>query len=304
MSLQQLGLAGSALLSVGTSLSTTPTATPPSTQTTPTISAPSSNVYLSFYGENLVGGGNLQQFQAMVGDNPPAITGGYAKWAVVDRALMRSVTVFTGYEPAQMSVSLRFGQWNPGWDTSVGAGQQTENYIGALETMAGSTSTYTAGPPQVVYVAAYSNQGGMSDLIPPQYQFDPGKKYPNLFPWVLNGLTWGTAYRNASGCRVYQEATATLMQYLPPLGGPAAPAAKTQKAGGWFIAKAGRDTAQLIASAPSTLSPNEDHKILAQRIVNANGPYSGAVNPKLGLRGINQRIKPTTPVWVPSHVQY
>lgn len=293
-----IGSAGLALLGLSH------TATSPSTPTTPTVTAPNSNVYLSFYGVDLAGGGNVQKFQAMVGDNAPTVTGGYAKWNVVDRPLMRSVTIFAGYEPAQMKVEVRFGQWNPGWETGPNASQKTENDIAALDMMAGSVGHYNAGPPQIVYVAAYSNQTGMSDLIPPKYQFTPysGSK---LFPWVVNGLQWGTSYRNPStGQRVYQEATVTLLQYLGTIGSPKAPAAPTQKSGGWFIAKAGRDTALLIAGAPSSMSPNEDHKILAQRMVNANGPYPNAKNPTLGLRSINQKIKLNKPVWVPSHVQY
>lgn len=274
----------------------------PKTPSFPQADASGSNIYLSFYGEDLGSGGNIQRFQAMLGDEPPTITAGYAKWSVVDRPLMRSVTVFTGYEPAQMKVSLRLGQWDPGWD-AADTDHQTEKAITALDMMAGSARHYYSSPPQIVYVASWSTQGGFSDVIPPGYQYQPysGSK---LFPWVVNGLEWGTSYRNPNGYRVYQEATVSLLQYMASLGAPPPPNLNTSKAGGWFTAKPGRDTALLIASAPSSLSPNEDHKILANRIVRANGPYSGAKNPKLNLRGINQKIKHNATVWIPSHTEF
>ena len=257
------------------------------------------NAYLRFTAQNFKGSnaapGGINYFDVACGSTPPTITGGYARWNAIQRPLQRSLTIFGGYDPVQMTVNVIFGQWNSqaGWATSDTTGQYVENQIGVLEWMAGVNSP--SGAPPVVYVYSDSTGGGQSDLIPPQYQSTSSQKYP----WVISGLAWGTAYRNTNMYRVWQEATINLEGYLN-LGKPPAP--KTQQSGAYFTSRAGRNTALLIAGAPAAHSPVEDHRLLAERICDhaKNNPCKGT---KIRLRHkhVSWPITIGTPVWVPDH---
>jgi hypothetical protein len=266
----------------------------------PAPPAPISNVYLTFQGIGFTSG-KARNFEAIVGTNPPTVTGGYAKWQTVERPLQRALTIFQGYDPVQMTVDIIFGSWANGWDTSDGpehgtptyGGKFVENNIAALEWMAGSN--FQSGPSPVVYMWSYSSQGGQSDLIPPQYQSTQKSRYP----WIITGLGWGQAYRNQNGYRVWQEATITLENYLNL---NPAPAPETSGTGGFFVSKPGRDQPILIAGAPDVKSPLEDHQILAGRICEAkeNNPCQ---HTSIRLRGKSLRfqIRHGVKVFIPGH---
>src|SRR5581483_6732395 len=165
----------------------------------------SGNVYLSFQGVGF-SSGYRQSFDVLCGDNPPTVTAGYANWTNVKRPLQRSLTIFEGYEPATMTVEVRFGQWanNGSWQTDDTAGQKNENDIGKLEWMAGSN--FQQGPSPAIYVWSHSTQGGDTDLIPRQYRG---------LPWIISGgVQWGKSIRNPNGYRIWQDATFTLENYL------------------------------------------------------------------------------------------
>lgn len=258
-------------------------------------SNPPSNVYLSFYGVGF-SSGVQQGFDVLCGANPPKITDGYAKWNVLDRPMERGLTILQGYDPAQMVVEIIFGLFDPsqGWQTDDPSGMQVEQDIGWLEWMGGSN--FQGGPSPAMYVYSYAVAGtvagGQSNLIPPQYR--------NM-PWIVasNGLQWGQAWRNPNGFRVYQEATITLQNYLN-LNAP--PKADLNSKGGYFISKAGRDSALLIAGSPSALSPTVDHQTLAKRILGAsqNNPCKGT-SIRLQRRAITWQIRHGVHVWVPAH---
>lgn len=236
-----------------------------------------------------------RHFQALAGSQPPTITGGYAVWKPVRRPLARALTIFTGYDPAQMTVQIVFGQWaNGGWQTDTQSGQDVEANIAVLEWMGGSN--FQTGPSPVVYVTCPSPAGGQTDLIPPPYQSAPGRPYP----WIVTGVQWGTAYRNATGFRVWQEATVTLQNYLNT-GAP--PRAHMTAHGGYFVSEPGRDTPLLIAAAPSVSSPIADQQIVARRITSDphNNPCKD--NPRLNLQGKGLRfvVRHGVPVYVPTH---
>jgi len=245
------------------------------------------NVYLSFQGVGFTTS-YRQSFDVLVGDNPPVITGGYANWTPLKRPLQRALTIFTGYDPVQMAVEVRFGRWANGWQTDDMHGQQVEADIGKLEWMAGSN--FQQGPSPAVYVWSHSSQGGDTDLVPPQYA--------NV-PWVITALEWGKAWRNTNGYRVWQEATITLQHYQNLT---AAPPPNTNKSGGYFTTTAARNTALLIAGAPSSLSPMVDHRILAGRILSdaKNNPCK-STSIKLSGKSLSYPIRVGVSVWVPSH---
>lgn len=249
---------------------------------------PVSNIYLSFQGIGFSTGAT-RSFDVICGQNPPTITGGYAKWTVLARPLQRGLTFLDGYDPATMTVNVIFGQWGlQGWKIDDNTAQKVEKDIGSLEWMGGSN--FVSGPSPVVYVFSHSSQGGDTDLVPPQYRG---------VPWIVTRLDWGTAYRNSSGSRVWQEATVTLQNYLN-LGKP--PAADTSTTGGYFISKPGRDTPLLIAGAPSVNSPTVDHSVLAGRICQdpKNNPCKSTTI-RLQRKSVYFKIRHGVAVFVPSH---
>jgi hypothetical protein len=259
----------------------------------PTIS----NVFLAFQGVGFTSG-KTRQFQAMCGANPPTITAGYAKTTTLERPKQRGLTIFDGYDPVQMTVQIVFGSWvGTGWLTDDATGRSIKGDIDVLEWMGGSN--FQAGPAPVIYVWCYSSSGaGQTDLIPPQYQSTPQAP----FPWILTtgGLQWGTAYRNASGLRVWQEATLVLENYLN-LGGTPPP--DTSAKGGYFVTSPKINKPILIAGAKGVLSPMEDHAVLAGRICEdpKNNPCK-ATSIKLNRKGVYYAIRKDVSVWIPGHV--
>lgn len=250
---------------------------------------PARNIYLSFQGVAFSSGAR-QRFDVVCGANPPTITGGYGIWQPFKRYLQRSLTIFQGYDPAQMTVDIIFGSWIDGWQDDDATGAAVETDIGKLEWMGGLTQR--TGPSPVVYVYSHSNQGGDSNLVPPQVRG---------LPWIIttDGLQWGTAYRNANGYRIWQEATIQLENYLN-LNAPPQP--DTSMKGGYFTSRAGRDTALKIAGAPSANSPIVDHTILARRILSdpKNNPMKGT-SIRLERKSISWQIRHGVKVWVPAH---
>ena len=248
------------------------------------------NVYLSFQGIGF-SSGKVHPFDVLCGKDPPTITDGYGKWSTLDRPLQRGLTIFQGYDPAQMTVSMIFGSFTAGgWQQDDTTGIAVEADIGVLEWMGGSN--FQIGPPPVVYVFSYLAGGGpaQTDLIPPQYAG---------IPWVVasGGLTWGQAWRNPNGYRIYQEATVTLINYLN-LNAP--PVADTSAKGSYFKTRKGRDTALLIAAA--ALSPTVDQQSLARSILSVaqNNPIKGTTV-KMRRRSISWVIPNGISVWVPAH---
>jgi hypothetical protein len=233
--------------------------------------------------------GARQHCQALAGETPVTVTDGYAKWTPVDRPLSRALTVFTGYEPVTMTLDLLIASVNgDGWDLSDQAAGQVEGWIAALEWMGGSN--YHSGPSPAVKAA-----GVPADLIPPQYQGQT---------WIVSGgqsgggLVWGQAWRNPSGLRCWQEATVTLQAYL---GDQAPPPVDYTQTGGYFTSRPGRDTALLIAGAP-TGGPAADVQQLASQILSSprNNPCKNS-RLRLARRSVTWRIPHRTLVWVPAH---
>jgi len=261
--------------------------------------ATTNSLYVNFRG--YYGTATPRGFAALVGDQPPKITGGYAKWHTEMRPLRRAVTIFDGYDAAQMTVSIRFGVWTAnGWDTSDAAGQSVEDDIGTLEWMAGAH--FAAGQSPYVYVNTYQGDGTSSPLVPFQYQqtanIGGNLSDPSLWPWVVhNGISWGSAWRNDSGYRVYQDASVGLMAFE---GFSGAGTHVTNSKGSYYTSKPKRDDPLLIAAAPDVHAMYVD--ILAGRIMDdpKNNPILGT---KMKLKGKSKRvhIPHGHAVWVPQH---
>ena len=250
-------------------------------------------MYLAFQGIGFTSG-TVRSFQAMCGANPPTITAGYAKYATLARPLQRGLTIFQGYDPVTMTVEVIFGSWvATGWQTDDLTGASIKADIGHLEWMAGSN--FQTGPAPIIYVWCYSSSSGQSDLIPSQYQSTP----QTPFPWIVTGLAWGTAYRNLSGLRVWQEATITLENYLN-LGTTPPPDAQVK--GGYFVTSPAINKPILIAGSKSVRSPMENHALLAGRICEdpKNNPCKGT-SIKLNRKGVYYAIRKGVSVWIPGH---
>jgi hypothetical protein len=247
----------------------------------PAVVAP--NGTLTFQGRAFNSSEPPTQFNVLAGEKPPTITDGYAKFNTVDRPLGRGATIFGGYNPAKMSVDVRFGVWDTrGWATDDNSGRAVEQQIGWLEWMAGVNQS--AGPPPIVYVRSFNATAHSTHLIPFSFQNTP---------WVIEGIDWtGQSWRNPSAYRIYQEATVSLLEYL---GYTRAPSQSTGQKGGYVTSKAGVDTPLAIASTPSERAPAATREDLARRIM--SDPH----NKKLKLRSIRQKIRHGTKVFVPSH---
>lgn len=256
------------------------------------------NAYLTFQGIGFQSH-TRKQFSVMAGDTPPTITGGYAQYQNVPRPLSRGLTIFQGYDTVQMSLALRFGTWTTDltWDTSDSAGYHLDGIGGdiwKLEWMAGGQ--FRNGPSPIVYVNSFGTDGGMSYLIPARYNGTGS----SAIPWVINNIQWGDVDRNPSGYRVRQDATVTLMQYL---NFTKVPGQTTQSSGGYFISKAGADTALKIVAAmvSSGNAVPAYQQTLASRIANEdrNNPVKGS---RLKLHGsVKKFIKHGLAVWIPAH---
>lgn len=255
---------------------------------------------LSFEGRDIRTGGNVTRFQAACGPTPPTVVqDSYAKWDVINRPLMRGVTVFAGYSPAKMNVSVIFGYWdnNGSWKQDDSTANQVQMDINALDMMAGTAAHYTQGLPQIVYMWTGTDPNAKNfsnHLIPAQYQHQPFHA-TKPFPWVINGgITWGQRWSNDNGLPVYQEASFQLLQYLG-YDSTAKSQVTSSVKGGYFRTTKSVDTALKIAAAHTTFSPLQDHHTLAERIIHTSR------NDHLKLRSVNQHIRPGRKVWVPAH---
>ncbi len=276
--------------------------------------APPVNAFITMqswaFQRNKQGGHNQRQFNALCGDNPPTITDGYGKWAVIDRPLRQGVSIPQGFNPARVKVELRFGIWDgrfkkrdangilrgSGWDTSDTAAAEVESNIDDLHWMAGGNAL--AGPSPVVYMDAYSiNDNGLvrTDLTPRQYRG---------VPWVIDGatMTWGSSLRHQNGSRLFQDASFELLGYSPVQGGATAPVQQTRLAGGFFVTNDTVNTALGIAASNSSRAPDALWQSLATKLINdpRNNPCRGT-RLRLERRSIYWVIPSGTAVWTPNH---
>lgn len=181
-----------------------------------------------------------QVLNVLAGDNPPKIVGGFAKFTTIDRFSRTGLNQFTGYDPLQMSVPLRFEalsyQITQGFTqikpnnprpTKISAttlahqvksyqdnqAQDVESQIRLLERMAGRGAFSGAGigPPPVIRATTTDADGNVIGLIPKSYQWTKANAGPL---WRLSGLEWDDgALRNASGNRIRATCTVTLTEH-------------------------------------------------------------------------------------------
>lgn len=147
----------------------------------------------------------------------PTVTGGYAKWGVIDRPLRAGLTIFEGYDPSTIEIPILFD------DFIGGNGDAIEDDIQKLEYMAGRGpgAANTLGDnkiPPIITVQCYDTDGNAFPLIPKPYQYSPSTN-TNPPIWVITGLSWdANPERNHAGNRIRQAATVTVTQYVESIG--------------------------------------------------------------------------------------
>jgi hypothetical protein len=151
-------------------------------------------------------------FNVNAGDNPPKITGGYAKFDVVDVQGRVGINRFLGYDPLSIDIPIQFENF------ADQVGSLIEDNIAALERMAGRGDYPGAayGPPAVIRVSVMTdgNPPKVVPLIPAQYQYSD--QHQNAPLYRITGIAWDDgAIRNAAGFRIRQTATVTVTQYTP-----------------------------------------------------------------------------------------
>lgn len=154
-----------------------------------------------------------ESFHVLAGDTPPRITNGYAKFETVDRPMRAGLTMFTGYDPIEMEVPIRF-EATTFSDAGEREGSGIEDDIALLERMAGrgQGSVSGVGPPPVVRVSTTRGRDTVP-LIPSNYQYS--EQNPSAPLWRVAGVEWDDgAWRNDHGNRIRQLAVVTLRQHV------------------------------------------------------------------------------------------
>ena len=149
-------------------------------------------------------------FTVLAGDGGPVPSGGWAKWAVVDRPQRVGVTVFQGYDPITLTVPVRFDAVAyPAID-----GQSIEDDIDRLEWMAGRGKLYFntpfspgLGENPLVQISAADAHGIPVPLVPLVWQGAGAT-------WLVTDIAYGDAIRDESGQRIRQDVTVTLLQHI------------------------------------------------------------------------------------------
>lgn len=129
-----------------------------------------------------------------LGAEPPQQTQGYGGWEEIDRKRRKSLTIWKGRAPRRIVMALLFDVLG-----EEESGPELERDIRVLESFAGEDQP----------------------VEPPLVNFDSGGFIPNDFTdapeirWLLDGIDWGDAIRDSEGQRERQEASITLLEYVP-----------------------------------------------------------------------------------------
>jgi hypothetical protein len=161
--------------------------------------------------------GTQIEVDVLAGDQPPRVTGGYAKWEPLDRWGRVGIAQFTGFDPITMDIPVRFRSTSRGRGGSL-EGSDVERDITLIEQMAGRGNFPGAGfgRPARIKIVTTGARAENVPLIPNIYQ-SSGKL--NDFPptWVIADIDWDESpRRNPQGNRVDQQATISVMQFVTP----------------------------------------------------------------------------------------
>lgn len=150
------------------------------------------------------------QVEVLAGEGAPTPSGGYAKWAKIQRPQRVALTVLEGYEPMMLTVPVLFDAVR-----NNGVREDVENQIQWLEWMGGrgikKREPFNVGvgtPPLLVVYSAEGNGANMTPLVPAPFQ-SPNTK------WFIEDMAWDEhPLKDAAGARIRQAATVHLVQYV------------------------------------------------------------------------------------------
>lgn len=144
-------------------------------------------------------GDESNAFSCRLGNDVPRVTDGYAGWAITQRPRQRGLTEWKGNNPLTMTIPVLFDALLDDARGIANSAYNLEQDIRKLEKMAGLDAD-TNEPPQVKFHA----NGAV-----PNDEHDASQ-----LTWVIYGIDWGDAVRNAYGNRVRAEATITVCQFV------------------------------------------------------------------------------------------
>lgn len=125
------------------------------------------------------------QVEGWLGEASPNVTGGYARWKIVNRPRRVGLTIFDGRDPFSVIVPMVLDEFR--------AGGSVEPECSRLERMA--LPPKPGEQPKIVRL--------LGDAVP-----------HSELDWVINGIDWGDSIRTKNnGNRLRQEVTLTLLSY-------------------------------------------------------------------------------------------
>jgi hypothetical protein len=235
-------------------------------------------------------------FQALCGPQPPVITSTPVDITVVNRPRSVGYTVPTGYDPFTMDVQIRFENWI-NYKTPINP--DVEGDISRLLWMAGrgklgpNPTMNGNGNPPIVKVRCFDPKGTDLPMIGPDL---------TGLEWVISNIQWDpTPLRLDSqtiaarkltvppGTRGRQDATVTLMQWIPAPG-DATVAAKPANGNFSQFSTAQYWNVRLMTNYWTGQNTQADYKTVMQL----------PANQSLKLRDPGQRLPPHTKVFFPN----
>jgi hypothetical protein len=220
--------------------------------------------------------------EVLAGEGAPTPSGGYGKWAHIQRPQRTDLTIHEGYAPMTLTVPLLFDAVREN-----GVREDVEAKIQVLEGLAGRgidlPTGFTAGFGKPTLVVVYSNTGASANqLVPKPFQT------PNL-EWAIEDITFDDhPLRDTGAARIRQAATIKLLQFVrDPLFPP-------EKAKGY-------------TTKTTTHSLNTVQKLVGQHGL-VKGPHSRlaeAVKATMKANAHNKKIgsNPEKPLPVGTHIR-
>jgi len=233
-------------------------------------------------------------FTVLAGEGGATIIGGFAKWAVIDRARRVGINVLQGYDPLVLSVPIRFDAITTGSATALERDIQILTWMGGRGKLFASDGRVGAagyGDSPIVNLYSATSSGVETPLIPPDAQG---------IDWVISGLAFSEdVLRDNAGYRIRQDATVTLTQHVGSPGTSADSAAVRSRARKSLRDKykviTTRDGMDTYLQIAASVAPKNPHKA-AVDIQAANKTNS---NRKARVRSVNAHMGAHVRIRVP-----
>lgn len=153
---------------------------------------------------------NGKVFHALFQDGQsPTITGGYAKFDIVDRPGQFGLSRHLGYDPFKMPIAIQFEAY------ASNNGAPVEAAIAIMESMAGVVPhKQRVKPPPPIRVYTTDGTGKVIPVVPKNFMQTPAN--PTAPAWSIADIAWaGGDLHDDNGNRSRALCTLTLQQYTP-----------------------------------------------------------------------------------------